>query len=66
MIGVISLTLLGQMLGEDGIAEGKIQSEKRQSMLFKKMKADGRITDYHKAMEDMDYLHALYEEYDLM
>ena len=57
------MILLGQMLREDGIAEGKIQSEKRQSMLFKKMKADGRITDYHKAMEDMDYLHALHPHF---
>jgi len=60
--GVISLTLLGQMLREDAIAE----SEERQSMLFKKMKADDRIADYHKGMEDRDYLHTLYEEYGLM
>jgi len=60
--GVISLTLLGQMLREDAIAE----SEERQSMLFKKMKADDRIADYLKGMEDRDYLHTLYEEYDLM
>jgi len=49
-----------------GIEKGINQSEERQSMLFKKMKADGRIEDYHKGMEDRDYLHTLYEEFDLM
>lgn len=47
-------------------ARGEKRSEERQSMLFKKMKADGRIADYHKGMEDLDYLHTLYEEYGLM
>ena len=49
-----------------GIEKGINQSEERQSMLFKKMKADGRIEDYLKGMEDRDYLHTLYEEFDLM
>ena len=51
---------------EKGIEKGINQSEERQSMLFKKMKADGRIEDYFKGMEDRDYLHTLYEEFDLM
>ena len=50
----------------EGIEKGINQSEERQSMLFKKMKADGRIADYFKGMEDRDYLHMLYEEFDLM
>ena len=50
----------------EGIEKGINQSEERQSMLFKKMKADGRIADYFKGMEDRDYLHTLYEEFDLM
>lgn len=50
----------------EGMEAGIIQSEERQLRLFKKMKTDGRMTDHLKGMEDMDYLHALYEEYDLM
>ena len=51
---------------EEGVEKGITKSEERQSMLYKKMKKDGRIADYLKGMEDMDYLHTLYEEYDLM
>ena len=47
---------------EEGIEKGT----ERHLILFKKMKADDRMTDYLKGMEDKDYLHTLYEEYDLM
>ena len=50
---------------EEGYDKGYDKGESRMANLCVKMQEDGRLEEYSKAVLDKEYLHRLYQEYDL-
>ena len=50
---------------EEGYDKGYDKGESRMANLYVKLQEDGRLEEYSKAVLDKEYLHRLYQEYDL-
>ncbi len=63
--GVLKMTILGQMLMEDGRAEGREEGEGRVNQLNRKLIAEKRYNDLERATMDRAFQEELYERYGL-